>query len=133
MIEAVEYVLDFAPDDWPPGTRLVAVAMADRVNRVTLRCWPSIADLAKRTGLSERQVQRCIKVIEDAGWITRHPARVGVCNMWTWCGRPRWGVTPMSPGGVTPMSPHPLTRGVTPMSPKPLYLTGTSEPGAAAL
>lgn len=64
-------VLDFAPKHWSSNTRLVALAIADRVNGDTKECFPSVADLANRTGLSERAVQRHLRQLESEGTITR--------------------------------------------------------------
>jgi Helix-turn-helix domain len=109
MIQAIALVLDFAPPHWTPSTRMVAIALADYANSDTGHCWPSIASLSRRSGVSVRQVQRCLREIEADGWIERTSVhRVGT-NLWIWRKRIKlggdMGVTP----GVTPMSP--LVRG----------------------
>lgn len=80
--------LDFAPSEWSSGTRLVAIALADRVNGDTLECFPSIADLVRRTGISERAVQRHLRILEDDGTITRQGQRFVAgkpsSNVWKW-------------------------------------------------
>ena len=80
-------VLDFAPEHWTTGTRLVAIALADRVNGDG-NCWPSLADVARRTGMSERQVRRHIRQLEADGALTnlgQRPGRQGpTSNMWRW-------------------------------------------------
>jgi hypothetical protein len=92
MIQAIAMVLDFSPEHWSPGTRMVAVALADRVNQ-DKQAWPSIADLSRRTGLSARMVKYHLRVLEDAGVIVNHGQRViggkRVSNLWTW----RWLAT----------------------------------------
>ena len=90
VIQCVALVLDFAPDDWQSGTRLVALALADRVNH-DWQAWPSIGDLSRRTGLSERVCQRHLRHLEDAGVIARHGQRNidgrAVSNLWIWLWR----------------------------------------------
>jgi hypothetical protein len=87
VIQAMAIVLDFAPDHWHAGTRLVAIALADRVNH-DWQCWPSVADLSRRTGLSERVVQRYLRYLEAEGVIHCHGQRYidgqGLSNLWTW-------------------------------------------------
>ena len=105
MIQAIALVLDFAPPHWSPSTRMVAIAIADYANSDTGQCWPSIANLSRRSGVSGRQVQRCLREIEADGWIERTRFhRVGT-NLWIW--HKRIGV-----GGDTHVTPR-----VTPMSP----------------
>jgi len=90
VIQAMATVLDFAPDHWHAGTRLVAIALADRVNG-DWQAWPSVADLSRRTGLSERVVQRYLRYLEAEGVIHCHGQRYidghGVSNLWTWMWR----------------------------------------------
>lgn len=104
MIQAITMVLDFAPDHWTTTQRLVALAIADRVNGDTLECWPSISDIARRVGIHERSVQRAIRSLEAEGVITRlgqRPDRNGVpkSNVWT------WNLLITLPRGVTPTPP----------------------------
>lgn len=127
MIQAIAAVLDFAPDHWTSGTRLVAIAIADRVNGDG-QCWPSIADLSRRTGLGERAVQRALRILEDEGVIRRHGQRIGtggqpVSNLWTWTLWLQLGVSHRPPGGVVHATPPPLTVGVSHRPPKPSLLT----------
>lgn len=63
-------VLDFAPEHWNTGTRMVAIALADRVNGDSLECWPSVVDISRRTGLKKRQVQNHLRQLEAEGVIT---------------------------------------------------------------
>jgi DNA-binding transcriptional MocR family regulator len=98
-------VLDFAPDHWNTGTRLVALALADRVGSDNT-CWPSIEDIAKRTGLSHRHVQRTLSYLEAEGIITHErrwrPNGSRQSNLWTWL----WTTVPVAGDNRTPMSPH---------------------------
>jgi DNA-binding transcriptional ArsR family regulator len=127
VIQAVATVLDFAPDHWNSGTRMVAIALADRVNQDG-QCWPSVADIARRTGLSARMVKYHLRYLEDEGIITRNGQRIGtsgqpVSNLWTWRFWRIGGVQPIAPPGVQPTSPLPRGRGVQPIAPKPSLLT----------
>lgn len=68
-------VRDFAEDrrDWmrevmgdtdlEPTHRLIAVAIALRINHETEESWPSIAKIAEDTGTSPRTVIRAIKIL----------------------------------------------------------------------
>lgn len=40
--------------------------------------YPSVNSLAKRTGISERQVQRAIKSLEEKGYVKREKKKTGV-------------------------------------------------------
>ena len=124
MIQAISMVLDFAPEHWTSGTRLVAICLGDYANSDTGWAWPSIRSIARRTGLSERQVQRHLRIIEADGWITDGHNGKG-STLWIWNRRVRLDdsggdmhVTPR----VTPTSPPHRGTGVTPTSPKPLVL-----------
>lgn len=52
------------------GERLVLLILADNADEETLKCWPSVQNIAHRTRLSDRQVQRCLRSLETAGRIT---------------------------------------------------------------
>ena len=125
MIQAVAMVLDFAPAHWSSGTRMVAICVADYANSDTGWAWPSVRNMARRTGLSERQVQRHLRIIEADGWIRQGAETVGKTTLWIWERRIRLddsrGDTHDTPG-VTPTSPHARGTGVTPTSPNPLVL-----------
>lgn len=105
MIQAIALVLDFAPEHWTSGTRMVAIALADYANTDNGHAWPSIANLSRRSGLSTRQVQRCLRQIEKDGWIERIDTHRLGTTLWIW--RKRIGV-----GGDTHVTPP-----MTPVSP----------------
>ena len=84
MIQAIAMVLDFAPDHWTSGTRLVAICLGDYANSDSGWAWPSIRSISRRTGLSERQVQRHIRIIEADGWIRQGSKTVGKTTLWIW-------------------------------------------------
>ena len=85
-IRALATVLDFAPEHWTTGTRMVAVALADHVNHDG-QAWPAIDTLARRAGVSPRMAQYHLRQLEADGWITRTPRLVDGrqrANLWTW-------------------------------------------------
>jgi hypothetical protein len=125
MIQAIAMVLDFAPPHWSSGTRMVAICLADYANSDSGWAWPSVRSMARRTGLSERQVQRHLRIIEADGWIRQGAETVGKTTLWIWERRIRLddsrGDTHATPG-VSPASPHARGAGVSPASPNPLVL-----------
>ena len=101
MIQAIALVLDFAPAHWTPSTRMVAIALADYSNGDNGLAWPSVANLSRRSGVSVRQVQRCLRDIEADGWIVKAGIHSRGTNLWIWNKR-------ISLGGDTHVTP-PLT------------------------
>jgi biotin operon repressor len=49
------------------GPLLVLLVIAYYINRITKIAWPSISTLARKAGMSERNVQRCVRALEKAG------------------------------------------------------------------
>lgn len=70
-IRAMVSVFDFAPPHWDTSTRLVALVIADHVDDSTGECWPSVARIAYRAGLSPRQVRRILVRLENENVIQR--------------------------------------------------------------
>lgn len=70
-IRAMAQVFDFAPEQWTTSERLVALVIADHVGDSTGECWPSIARISHRSGITPRQVQRIIARLEAYGVIER--------------------------------------------------------------
>ncbi|WP_421743319.1 helix-turn-helix domain-containing protein [Cellulomonas sp.] len=68
----VEEVLDHAPD-LPPSARLLLVALAANANDDTRTCWPGMATLVRRTGLSERGVRHSLALLAAQGIDPRVP------------------------------------------------------------
>lgn len=65
--------------DLTPTEQLVAQRLAWHADDEAGKCWPGIATLCAKTGLSERGVQKAIQSLKAAGHITRDEARgVGV-------------------------------------------------------
>lgn len=54
-----------------PIAKVVLIALADQVGEQTGYCWPSLATLCRRTGASERAIQRAINDLEDGGHLIR--------------------------------------------------------------
>ncbi len=59
------------------GTRLVALALADRSDTETGKCYPSIDEIAKRCGISRACVFTCITKLKEAGELTVNPRMTG--------------------------------------------------------
>lgn len=81
-----------------PVEKVVLVSLACRANKDTGKCWPSIEDQHRRTGASERSVQRALRSLETKGHISIEQ-RTGTTPMYTV--HPRHSDTP-TPATVTP-------------------------------
>ena len=66
-IKIMQEVMECAPVD--KGTLLVLVVLADSADETSRECWPSVARLAARARLSDRQVQSCLRQLEECGII----------------------------------------------------------------
>lgn len=75
-----------------PAAKLVLLSLADQSNDDGA-CWPSMATLTRRTGLSERTVQRHLLDLASDGHLTRH-SRPGRSNWYTV--HPRHDDTPVT-------------------------------------
>src|ERR1035437_7455063 len=53
-----------------PQERCVLVNLADRANRLTKRCFPSVGRIAADMCISEREVHRVLKKLRDSGLVT---------------------------------------------------------------
>jgi len=99
----------------PPTDRLVLLALADWADKAG-RCWPSVPQLAVKTGIHERTVRLAILRLESGGYLqrrsiigkgTRYRLNAGA--------EPTPGVAPTP--GVTPTPGVEPTPGVTPCTP----------------
>lgn len=54
-----------------PSEKLVLVALADFAHPDTNICWPGQNSIAKMTGQGKRSVVRCMRALEDKGFISR--------------------------------------------------------------
>lgn len=61
-------MLDHGPVD--PLAKLLAMALCDRADENGV-CWPSRADLRKRTGASDSSITRKLRLLEVSGYIQR--------------------------------------------------------------
>lgn len=81
----------------PPSEKLVLLALADWAQDDG-RCWPSIAKVAAKSGVSERTVQRMLREAEKAGLLTRKENMGKGCEYTL---TPRHSVTPDNMAPVT--------------------------------
>ena len=51
------------------GDKLVALAIADRANSDG-KCWPSIEDISRRCGMSDRNVRKILRRLEESGVVS---------------------------------------------------------------
>jgi hypothetical protein len=65
----------FKQKNLPPTRKFVLVALAERCNKDTLRCDPSIERLSEDTCLNERSVRRALADLCESGLIGRHRPR----------------------------------------------------------
>lgn len=125
-------VIEAAPVD--QGALLVMIMLADSADENSRQCWPSVSTIAKRSRLSERQVQYCLKDLAASGMIEietnagRHGTNLyRITRPETWGGAKTAGVKPIAPGGVQSTSPG----GVKPIAPEP-SLEPSLEPSTCA-
>jgi hypothetical protein len=107
----------------PPAEKLVFLALADAANDEGL-CWPSIATVARKSGLSERSVQRAIRDFQSRKWLRREEVIGKGCKYYL---TPRHSVTPDTVSPVTNETPTPDT-----VSPKPSRTIIPSEAKASS-
>lgn len=93
-----------------PTDKLVMLALADCANDEG-HCWPSIATVARKSGTSERSVQRAIRRAEEAGLLRREEVIGKGCKYNI---DPRHCVTPVKVSPPPQSHPTPDT-----VSPKP--------------
>ena len=107
---SIRIMSDIWEMSFPPTDKLVFLALADCANDEGL-AWPSIATIARKSGVSERTVQRSIRVGELAGLIRREEVKGKGCKYHF---NPRHSVTPDKVSRVTNEAHTPDT-----VSPKP--------------
>lgn len=61
----------------PAKQKIVLLMLADRVNKDTGRCDPSISRLADDCGMSETSVKTALRALRDAGLIVAHERKMG--------------------------------------------------------
>ena len=112
--------------------RLLLLAIADHAGDDGDDAWPSVPTLARKTGISERSVQRGISRLVDGGHlaVTRCAGRNGTNRYRVLMAPPRGrqsvtgdDLTPVTelrhPGGDTQVSPERPVRPSSPLPPKP--------------
>lgn len=60
-----------------PQAKLVLVRLADRADKTTSLCWPSLSDLVADTELGRSTVCRKLDMLEQLGWIIRNRLKNG--------------------------------------------------------
>ena len=96
----------FESETLGPTERLIMLALADHADD-SGRCYPSLARLRQRTGLSERAIQSNIRALQTAGYITIIPgAGQGGANVYI--------VRPTPASYAPPQEMHPRSRCTTP-------------------
>lgn len=112
-----------------PIAKVVLIALADQAGEQTGHCWPSIATLTRRTGASERAIQRAINDLVDAGHVIREdrPGHSNLFHLPVFQTKPSKSSRevplddPRSSGTPTPVAPPP---------PPPQQARGTPASGA---
>lgn len=123
-IEVLSWTMQHSPAKL--GDRLVAFTLADHAKADGTSSWPSVETIADRSLLSERQVQRCLRNLEESGEIVKTGASAKGTNIYAF---PRYIAatqrgdksSPLPPqegrqfagGGVTPTSPDPSSTSVS--------------------
>ncbi len=66
--------------DMPPARKLVFIALCERADLKTGKCWPGLEEISLRSSLSQRSVIPHIKGLEDDQWLRSggRPNRKGV-------------------------------------------------------
>lgn len=100
--------------------RLIAGALDSEVSGIQHDCWPEDSGIAARVGRSIGHVRRCLKELEDAGWVSRGYSRSApngrrITLNWR---RPGGKVAPADPGRIG--DPWDLLRGAVWWSTRPL-------------
>jgi hypothetical protein len=94
--------------------KLVAISLADQANDDGV-CWPGVASIRVRTGLSERSVQSAIKKLVDSCYV-KIELRAGTTTRYTITAEsfqppqhvhPRSTCTPANGAGTVPQHVHP--------------------------
>jgi hypothetical protein len=91
--------------EFSPVEKLILLAVADWANDEGL-AWPSIAQLAKKTGCGERTVQRTLRAAEQSGLLKRHENPGKGCSYRI---DPRHAGTPVTAAPVPETTPTPAT------------------------
>lgn len=111
-------------DDGPPKVnhRMVLLALADFANDEGW-CWPSISTLCRKTTLSERAVQGCIRDLENEGWLFTVKGGGTKSNQYRITPAQRAPVQDMPPRTSCPAPPHSVPHTPAQRAPKPSVTT----------
>lgn len=92
----------------PVKQKIVLLMLADRVNKDTGRCDPSIPRLAEDCGMSETSVKEAIRALREAGTVVAHSRvleGVNLPNQYELIIDEIPGVGRIAPGGGSPRAP----------------------------
>lgn len=106
--------------DLPHAQQFVLLAMADHADQEGAKIFPSVADIAWKTGYSDRQVRRIIKIMRDSSVLELTKANYGKYG--TNCYRINWDKAPKKPIQTRPdilSSPDKKTQGDDKKTPPP--------------
>ena len=104
------------PATVPSGARLVLLAMADHASDDGV-CWPGVAGIANKTGLTERTVQYHLTAMKEAGYLRSTP-RAGRTNLYTLT-LPAQSIAPLGCNPLHHGGEVDCTPGVKPIAPEP--------------
>jgi hypothetical protein len=94
-VQAISWVLEHSKSEL--GSRLVLISIANAALDDGTGAWPSVATLAQKSKLSERQVRYCLRKLEEAGELqTQIKSGPYGTNMYS---LPKMGGAKSAPGG----------------------------------
>lgn len=108
------------------SARLLLLAIADHANDDGTGAWPSVASLAQKTHISERNVQRLCRTLADLGELDVHVG-AGPHGSNAYVVKCHPSTENVTPDNLSPLTKATdggapgVTRGVRPVSPKPSY------------
>ena len=108
------------------GDRLVLLVLADHAKEDGTSAWPSVDTISVQSRLTRRQVQRCLRNLEEAGRIKQTGKSRAGTSIYTVLGYPHRGDNMTPPGGTS------TTSGGDRITPDPSLEQPSVEPIAAA-
>ena len=127
--EWVKLVLAAEGDTLSAPARNVAIRIAFHHNIETGRCNPSVAQIAAGSGMSDRNVRRMLREIEQAGWMVVNQSSGGRRSSKTYNSNSFELRVPLTRTDMSELNPDTVVRDKEPNPDKPGRLTRTN--GAA--